>query len=883
MTAVSQLIPTYATGGISDQPDELKRPGQVRDAVNVFPDLNYGLVKRPGLTEVEKLVDRCSDSNVSSEGSWFSFYRENTARKGQEVFIGCVGYDGKVNVWDAVEGNPVKIYYSQSTLDPSDIENISISNLQLCPASGADYLKHNLQDFLQFLSVNNYTFITNPGKAVTMSDNRAEKRPYEAFVEITQLVYGREYRFEIDLINDNDSASYTQAKEIKLIDTGDFSTYDDPSCPANLPPTTATLDVRHLREGTPNDQKELEVEFESVGVQVAKNNGKSYECEYRHYATLIRGGRNIKKGDVFLWAQEGNFEQADTNDPFYKIEVTKQERYRTSAEYPITGVTTDNDGSTVETINGLLEQLKDKVQAEGFTAERVGNGLYITKDQPFTVSTSEKDLFNILSNEDSELENPYITVNNVSRLPIECKDGIIAKVANAFSDNDDYWVQFFANYGDVENAGDNAPATGYWEEVPEPGGKVTLNSNNMPHLLVYARENEETVMVIAPAAWKDRDCGTEDFNPSFVDFTINNLTFFQNRLVALSQENVIMSRAGELLNFFPVSALAVATKDPIDVSATTNYSSVLQDAIVINNGLVIFSNFQQFQFATDSDVLDPTTAKISEISRYDYNINSRPINLGTNIGFMGGNEGRSRFYEMTNVFREGPVDVLERSKIVSKSIAPGLNLIADAKDTGLFIAGKSGEKLLWCYRYFKESSQRELQSAWFKWELPHKLIYHTILEDVYYVVMEKDDGETLLASLNVENREGPYTDLDEDFTMSITLPTIYAIKNQAEAIRSDTTSSLTIHRMKLNTGETNYFVVEVKRAGKDTYEVIHEQTFMDGYIEGEEPVTTEHEQVVPIYDRNVNITTKITSDYGPFQLYSMSWEGDYNQRYYKRG
>lgn len=238
---------------------------------------------------------------------------------------------------------------------------------------------------------------------------------------------------------------------------------------------------------------------------------------------------------------------------------------------------------------------------------------------------------------------------------------------------------------------------------------------------------------------------------------------------------------------------------------------------------------------------------------------------------------------MTNVFREGPVDVLERSKIVSKSIAPGLNLIADAKDTGLFIAGKSGEKLLWCYRYFKESSQRELQSAWFKWELPHKLIYHTILEDVYYVVMEKDDGETLLASLNVENREGPYTDLDEDFTMSITLPTIYAIKKQAEAIRSDTTSSLTIHRMKLNTGETNYFVVEVKRTGKDTYEVIHEQTFMDGYIEGEEPVTTDHEQVVPIYDRNVNITTKITSDYGPFQLYSMSWEGDYNQRYYKRG
>ena len=56
MTSISQIIPTYATGGISDQPDELKKPGQVRDCVNAFPDLIGGLSKRNGLELINPLI-----------------------------------------------------------------------------------------------------------------------------------------------------------------------------------------------------------------------------------------------------------------------------------------------------------------------------------------------------------------------------------------------------------------------------------------------------------------------------------------------------------------------------------------------------------------------------------------------------------------------------------------------------------------------------------------------------------------------------------------------------------------------------------------------------------------------------------------------------------
>ena len=38
MASVTQTIPTY-TGGISQQPDQLKNPGQLNVATNVMPDI----------------------------------------------------------------------------------------------------------------------------------------------------------------------------------------------------------------------------------------------------------------------------------------------------------------------------------------------------------------------------------------------------------------------------------------------------------------------------------------------------------------------------------------------------------------------------------------------------------------------------------------------------------------------------------------------------------------------------------------------------------------------------------------------------------------------------------------------------------------------------
>ena len=312
-----------------------------------------------------------------------------------------------------------------------------------------------------------------------------------------------------------------------------------------------------------------------------------------------------------------------------------------------------------------------------------------------------------------------------------------------------------------------------------------------------------------------RTCGTEDFNPSFVNRTISNIHFFRNRLVFLSGDSVIMSRAGDLFNLFPATALSVAPSDPIDVSVSSNYSSVLKNSIAINNGLVLFSKYQQFLLSTANDILSPQTAKISEISRYEFDTDSRPFALGTNIGFLGLSTEHSKLFELTNVFSEGPVDVIERSKIVSKTLPRNLDLVAESKESGVIFLGKRTTNKIYGYRYFKEGNQNTLQSCWFEWELPYNLVNHFIIDGFYYAVIDQP-GSAISAQYvripldtNPVNSSGQFVDLwsaadptdrtnTVSYTTEIEFPTINVMKPEQQAFRADTTASLVVHRTNWN-------------------------------------------------------------------------------------
>ena len=101
MASVTQLIPTL-TGGISQQADELKVPGQVNAADNVLPDVTHGLQKRPGGQFVASLSD--GTNNSVTNGRWFHYYRDEA-----EQYIGQIGRDGDINMWKCSDGSEMTV------------------------------------------------------------------------------------------------------------------------------------------------------------------------------------------------------------------------------------------------------------------------------------------------------------------------------------------------------------------------------------------------------------------------------------------------------------------------------------------------------------------------------------------------------------------------------------------------------------------------------------------------------------------------------------------------------------------------------------------------------------------------------------------------------
>ena len=320
-----------------------------------------------------------------------------------------------------------------------------------------------------------------------------------------------------------------------------------------------------------------------------------------------------------------------------------------------------------------------------------------------------------------------------------------------------------------------------------------------------------------------------------------------------------------------------------------------------------------------------------------------------------------------------------------------LNLLTHSKENTLLVAGEYLDRELWIYRYFNDGVERK-QSAWVRWELTGDLVYHTIIDDVLFIIvrnffenvdsngwevvtMQRIDLKESIWSSIVEdytaqgdrkNEDGRYfvhmdnyrvvwpTDmqyyqhLDQtyfrlplgyfsdkrlaaytlkygkfqgraiyprieldawgtwcvldgnwsdtrlmigyEFTMGIELPTIYPQQTDGKITKSNYTGSLILHRLHLSFGANGVYSTEInsKTRGSETYTEMYEARPEDDYLADDVAFDPLAVTTIPLYDRNTNFQPSpwgifITSNHpSPCTLVSMTWEGDYSDRYYKR-
>ena len=908
MAGVSQTIPSY-TGGISEQPDYIKNPGQVKDAINVIPDITYGLYKRLG-------AKRIATNALSPHGgtsTWFHYYRNPD----EGSYIGQVDTNGSVKMWRCSDG-------AASSVTNNCSSYLTTSNV--------------VRD-LHFTTVNDTTFINNRGKTCALKGDTTSGGPhnYYAFVELKKTENGRQYALDIGGAGES-SQSYKTATRIEINSTNRHNN-DEPrtgNCPA--------IGSKNYSKDD-GSKKNLEFRLTVTGQSGPKpsastvDESEDYSCTYQDDLTLLHGGEGFETNNSVTAALSSG-KRSDGSDGTYEynIKVTDHETYTANAlsNGLIRPKCTPFNADTAVSASSILGGIRDAIEngPSNISCAVIGNGIFIySSSVDFTVRVVEDDLMRVIGRETSD----------ITQLPNSCEDGYYLKVANSNSAEDDYYLKFTGTKG-------NGP--GSWSEVAKKDIKYKIDPATMPVALTRTGDNQFT---ISEFTWTDRFVGDNTTNPKpgFIDQGIERVIFYRNRLALLSGSKVVLSAPNDLGNFWRDTAIATGPNDAITINSSSKFPAAITNAIETNAGLVLFSQNQQFLLSTDSEVLTTDSAKITPLSTYYNNKLVEPISLGTTLGFLDNSGSNTRFMEMVQVQQQTEPVVFEHSKVVPSMLPKDADIMDVSRDNGVVFIGKSGTNTVFGYRYYTVGQQR-LLSSWFKWKFNTSYKYFCVTDDTFYFIdnnnyfqkinlIRSDDDLTITGDGNtwdihldnwtsisggsydattnlttfssqpahsgvtakrviIDNaghlaectQAGSNITVPDDWSsgtlyhgwlydMEVKLPKLYPTRTVGKTTIGDVNGSLTLHRAQVALGKVGSYESLLTRVGKTSFTDTYESANPSEYEEGDIPYLLEEVRTIPIYERNSNVELTIKSTHpSPATLRSLSWEGDYTPKNYKR-
>ena len=323
------------------------------------------------------------------------------------------------------------------------------------------------------------------------------------------------------------------------------------------------------------------------------------------------------------------------------------------------------------------------------------------------------------------------------------------EVTNSFDNKNNYYLSFNADaIPDVDLSSPLlSKSDGYWEEVARPYEQVKPNSSTLPHMITMARQDEKTnfMFVVSPMTYESRSAGTAKDNSSFFvdEAQITEINYYKNRLFFMtSAGTAVSSVAGEINNLFITTSIEISPTDPIDLIANSNKKVPIYGSAIVNNAMVLFGDSEQYSLSTNDSLLTTETASLTKVSNFTFDPVSNPIYLGTNLGFV--SKGVKKFYEMTNIYDRGPVDINERSQQIQGLIAKGYNMPVASREQSQSVIYKKhngvgfSDMVVYKFRQ-RESSQESSQTSWVRWTTPDPICYISLPEDKMFIVTHSPD------------------------------------------------------------------------------------------------------------------------------------------------
>ena len=426
---------------------------------------------------------------------------------------------------------------------------------------------------------------------------------------------------------------------------------------------------------------EVEVVF-----QVPTGNSAATDSKYRDTNKII---------DILMYGTSSTHYDASANGIGFKT------------------VRTDT-GATLSTTSGLAN-FSDITTY--FTVEQFDSVIYgtiINQAKTYTLSTSD-------GSGNTAMYGIKDTIQDFTKLPYYGKEGTIILVTGDEGDTlSDYYVKF--------------DGTGVWTETLAPATSLGLTDTTMPHALI---NNNDGTFTFQKLDWTDRSCGdATDTNtdPSFVGKTIQNLTFYKNRLGILSGENLILAENASYFNFFATTVTQVLDTDPIDIAASGTQVNTLKNSVGFNETLLLFSDTAQYKLDHAGDTISPTTAILNEVSSFEHDDNVRPVAAGKFAYFAQArtnNTAIREYFSDDNTLTNDGLDIsvavqslmpTNAYQIISNTVEDCLAILcsdtADAQvapyATGSDVTATNADTM-YIYKYFFDGGEK-VQTAWSKWE-----------------------------------------------------------------------------------------------------------------------------------------------------------------------
>lgn len=412
--------------------------------------------------------------------------------------------------------------------------------------------------------------------------------------------------------------------------------------------------------------------------------------------------------------------------------------------------------------NQLKTALDTADSGNVFSFSIVSDIIYITWNGPrtdrFTVAVS-----------DGMGGGNIVAVNNqvltTSQLPKYAPHNYHVSVTGDGNASADDWYLVFTAF---EDAAGNVPATGAgfgrageWVETVKNQTEYKVDLATMPHVLEYDAVNDE--FFFYPGDWAGRQVGDTESNanPSFIGRTIEDLGYFQGRLVTLSGPAVIMSRTNNPFDFWIESATGQSDSDAIDIESTAKGVTRMLKVIPYNRDLVIFADNAQFiVFGRNS--LTPTNSSLVLTTSFESNLAATPVPASRNL-FFAINYGP--FTGIREFYTEGSQDINDSRPItqhVLKYMPGHVRLLASTSnfDT-LLVQTDADARNLYVYEYIWVASEK-LQSSWSRWTLPNDIEYFFFVESVVYAV-SRIAGHRFLEKLDLNTQ----TDVGLDYQVKL--------------------------------------------------------------------------------------------------------------------